>query len=76
MKLTVMEELQKSSVACGISGEISIVAAGCAVVEVAAKWLLCPSKHFVSLSFIPLIMLPPNSRVYKVSYVSSPSLSQ
>jgi hypothetical protein len=71
MKLTVVEELQKSSVACGRSGEISIMAAGCAVVEVAAKWLLCPSKHFVSLSFIPQNMLPLYSRVYKVSYMSS-----
>jgi len=70
-----MEELQKSSVACGRSGEISIMAAFCAVVEVAAKWLLCPRKHFVSLSFIPQNMLPLYSKVYKVPYVSSP-LSQ
>jgi len=76
MKLTVMEELQKNAVACGRSGEMSIMATGCAVAEVAAKWLLCPRKHFVSLSFIPQNMLPLCSRVYKVPYISSPSLSQ
>jgi len=36
-----MEELQESCVVCGRSGEFSVMTAGCAVVEVAAKWLLC-----------------------------------
>jgi len=71
-----MEELQESSVVCGRSGEISIMAAGCAFVEVAAKWLVCQRKHFVSLSFISQNTLPLYSRVYKVLYISSPSLSQ
>jgi hypothetical protein len=66
MKLTLLEELQKGSVASGRSGVISRMATGYAVVEEAEKWLFCPRKHFVSLSFIPQNMLPLNSRIYEV----------